>query len=235
MRTTLPISGQQSDLDMDFSAARKAMVESQVRPNDVTDLRIQQVLEEIPRERFLPGSLRDFAYADREHVVGDGQGERVLLRPRDFAKLVHAAEPAPSGLVLDVGCGTGYSSAILAKLSDMVVAVEPDEVARAAAIETLADLAIDNAAFVEGDMSAGAAAQGPYDLIFIGGGISVEPTLLLEQLKPNGRLVAIWVENAAAKACIWQRSGGDISRVTVFDAASRFILPDFVAKPTFRF
>jgi len=164
------------------------MVESQVRTNDVTDLRLQAALETTPREAFLPAGLKEQAYVERELAYAPG---RTLLRARDFAKLAAAADPRPGDLALVAASGAGYSAAILAQLVDMVVAVESDETLASAAQEQLAALGITNAAFLTGDPAKGAAGQGPYDLILVDGCIEKRPDALLAQLKEGGRLAAI--------------------------------------------
>ncbi|MHA7872829.1 MAG: protein-L-isoaspartate O-methyltransferase family protein, partial [Hyphococcus sp.] len=119
---------------MDYKAARRHMVVSQVRTNDVTDLRIQQAMETVPREVFLPTELRDQAYVEREIEYSPG---RWLLRARDFAKLLAAADPQEGDLVLNAVCGSGYSTGVLAQLSEMVVSLEKDEKLAAQAQENL--------------------------------------------------------------------------------------------------
>ena len=132
---------------MDYQAARRHMVESQVRPNDVTDLRLQTAMETTPRELFLPVELRDQAYVEREIVYAPGW----LLRARDFAKLVAAAEPRADDLVLNAVCGSGYSTAILAQLTEMVVSLDRDEAMGALAQENLNTIGVSNAAVITGD------------------------------------------------------------------------------------
>ena len=155
---------------MDFKTARRRMVDSQVRTNDVTDLHLQLALETVPREEFLPPELRDQAYVERELPYAPG---REMLTARDFAKLAAIADPRPGDLCLNAVAGTGYSTAVLAQLVDMVVAIESDEALSAAAQEILTRLDVGNAAVLTGDCTKGAADQGPYDLIFVGGVIEV--------------------------------------------------------------
>ncbi|MEO0319341.1 MAG: protein-L-isoaspartate O-methyltransferase [Pseudomonadota bacterium] len=224
------------EANMDYQAARKHMVASQVRPNDVTDLALQKALEAVPREKFLPAHLRDIAYVEREHVYGATEGaQRVLLMARDFAKLLAVAKPRPGDHVLDVACGTGYSTAILANLCEMVIGLESDEKMRTIAQSLLSDLSIDNTAIVDGDVTAGDAAQGPYDLIVIAAAIAREPTNLLEQLKPGGRLVTIWRQGKADKGVMFRRSENSMSRVPYFDAGASHVLAPFAAEKEFQF
>jgi protein-L-isoaspartate(D-aspartate) O-methyltransferase len=217
---------------MDFDTARKQMVDSQVRTNDVTDLRIQAALESVPRERFLPAELRAQSYVDREVPYAPG---RSLITARDFAKLLQAADIRPGDLVLDIGCGAGYSAAIAARLGEMVVAVESDEALATKAQETLNSLDVVNAAVVTGDLAAGAAKQGPFDVIMIAMAIEVEPEALLKQLKEGGRLAAILREGGVAKGFVWKRAGAAFGRTAVFDAAARTVLPGFTRPKAFIF
>ncbi|MEO1151793.1 MAG: protein-L-isoaspartate O-methyltransferase [Pseudomonadota bacterium] len=221
---------------MDYQAARKHMVASQVRPNDVTDLALQKALETIPRERFLPAHLRDIAYVEREHVYGaQDAAQRVMLMARDFAKLLAVAKPRTGDHVLDVACGTGYSTAVLGHLCEMVVGIESDEKLRTKAQGLLSELSIDNTAVVDGDVTTGDAAQGPYDLIVIAATIAREPTVLLEQLKPGGRLVTIWRQGKADKGILFRRTESGISRVPYFDAGASHVLAPFAAEKEFQF
>ncbi len=217
---------------MDFEAARKHLVDSQIRTSDVTDLRIQRAFEAVERERFLPAEVRAQAYVDRELVYAPG---RSLITARDFAKLLDALDIKASDLILDVGCGAGYSSAILAQLGEMIVAIEPDPVLAAKAQENWAAAGVVNAAIVAADPAAGAAKQGPFDVIVIAGAIEVEPTDLLKQLKDGGRLGAIVRRGALAKATIWRRSGAAIASHEIFDAAAKTVLPGFTRPKAFVF
>lgn len=217
---------------MDYATARRHLVESQVRPNDVTDSGLLAAMETTPREVFLPSELRDQAYVEREVRYAPG---RYLLRARDFAKLAQAAAPRPTDLVLNAVCGSGYSSAILAQLTEMVVALESDEGLAGMAQENLTSLGLTNAAVITGDPWRGAADQGPYNVIFIGGVIEREPEALLRQLAEGGRLATIERCNGVSKGVIYTRKGDAFSRVEKFDAASSAILPGFEKAKTFVF
>jgi len=217
---------------MDYQTARRHMVESQVRPNDVTDLRLQAAMETTPRELFLPVELRDQAYVEREIVYAPG---RWLLRARDFAKLVAIAEPRADDLVLNAVCGSGYSTAILAQLTEMVVSLDRDEDMGARAQENLNTIGVSNAAVITGDPFEGAGDQGPYDLIFIGGAIEKRPDQLLAQLKPDGRLATIRRKDGVSRGVIYQRSGDAFSVTERFDAATSAVLPAFAAEKAFVF
>lgn len=217
---------------MDFARARKTMVATQVRTNDVTDLRLQAALEAVPREKFLPAELAPLAYVEREIAYAPG---RRLLTPRDFAKLAAAADAQPADLVLDIACGSGYSAAVLAGLCEMVVAVESDDRLALIAQDNLNAVGAANAAVIAGEPAAGAAKQGPFDLIFIGGAIEVEPEALLKQLKDGGRLVAIMRSGGVSRGVVYRRSGAAFAPRILFDATTSAILPGFSAERAFRF
>lgn len=217
---------------MDFANARRHMVESQVRTNDVTDVRLQAALETIPRELFLPSELRAQAYVERELEYAPG---RRLLTARDFAKLAAAAAPAPGDLVLNAVCGSGYSTAIFAQLTEMVVALESDEALCAKAQDNFDTLGCGNAAAIVGDPWKGAPDQGPFDLIFICGVIEREPELLLQQLKDGGRLAAIMRRDGVSRGVIYVRSGDAFAYTEKFDATAKTPLPGFEAPKTFVF
>jgi len=205
----------------DFEAARFNMVECQVRPSDVTDVRIQAAMSAIPREAFAPKAKQSLAYMD---ATLDVAANRYLVEPRCFAKLVQAARIEEGDLVLDLGCGTGYSSAILAALGTAVVAVENDPDLVELASQTLAGLEVDNAAVIEGDIAAGAPAQGPFDVIFVNGAVEQIPQALFDQLNPGGRLAAVVTEDGKSSARIYLKSleadGTEVmGHLDVFDAA----------------
>lgn len=201
---------------MEFNAARELMIETQVRPNDVTDRRIHDALRKTPREAFLPRSRRALAYSEAEIETSEG---RFMWRPRDFAKLLQAAEIDDEDLVLDIAPGAGYSSAILARLASAVVGLEADEEAATKAGERLADLGVDNAVVVAGDLAAGLAKQGPYNVIFVNGSIEEAPDAWFTQLAEGGRLAAVMREGRASRAKIFTKTGEVIASRTAFDAA----------------
>lgn len=217
---------------MDFAAARKHMVDSQVRTNDVTDPRIQRAFETAPRERFLPAELRAQAYIDREVVYAPG---RSMPTARDLSKLLEAMEIAPSDLILDIACGSGYSTAILAKLGEMVVAVEKDEALAAQAQENWNAINAVNAAVVIADPGDGAPKQGPFDVIFIGHAIETDPSALLKQLKDGGRLGAFRRRGIVTRGCVWRRSGAAAGMAELFDASCQAVLEGFTRPKTFVF
>lgn len=219
---------------IDFAEMRRAMVDAQVRANDVTDLRIVASMLETPRERFVPASLASFAYLDDDLMVKQGNPARYLMEPMVLAKLLQAAEIGPEALVLDVGAATGYSTAVLARLAGQVVALEEDAELAAQGSSLLVELNLLNAAFVQGPLTAGWPAEAPYDVILLNGAVDSTPEALLAQLKPGGRLVAVVGRGRAGRATVFTNTSGGIGSRVVFDAAVP-VLPGFEARPGFVF
>lgn len=214
---------------MDFATARLNMVTGQVRTNDVTDPRIQEAMNDLPRELFVPPAVRPIAYSSETLPLGRG---RYLLEPRSFAKLAHAARIQASDVVLVVGAGTGYSSAVLARLGSTVVALEEDENLAREAGANLRAVGTDNAAVVTGSLSRGYPEQGPYDVIFFDGAVEVLPESILAQLKDRGRLAVVVHEGPLGKARIYTRSGDAFGARIVFDATVP-VLPGFAREKVF--
>ena len=210
----------------DTAQARRAMVDSQVRPHDVTDLRIIAALLEVARERFFPPAKRALAYLDAEVPVA---GTRALLKPMVFAKLLQAAAIADGDRVLDVGCASGHSSAVLGKLAGSVVALEEDAALARMAGETLNELGAANVSVAAGALTAGWAQGAPYDAILIEGAVEIVPDAVTAQLKDGGRLVAVIGRVPMGKATLYRKLGGKLTAVPLFDAAAA-LLPGF-AKP----
>ena len=221
----------------DFAAARRMMVDGQVRTSDVTDLRIVAAMLELPRERFVPEGKADLAYLDFDIAVKEasaGEPARRLLKPMVLAKMVQAAEVEASDHVLDVGCATGYSSAVLSRLARSVVALEEDEALARLARENLKAVGAANVTIVTGPLTEGWPAAAPYDVIFVNGATEIVPQELARQLKAGGRLVAVLGRPPASQAMLYRCVGGDISGWPIFDAAAP-VLPGFVAPPAFVF
>ncbi len=205
----------------DFAAARANMVESQVRPNDVTDPRILQAMLDIPRENFIRASLRPVAYMDEDVRLDTGGREaapRYLMAPMVLAKLIQLAEIEPADLVLDIGCGTGYSCAVAARMAEAVVGLESDQGLAEDATRTLLELEVDNAVIVTGPLADGYAAEGPYDVILMQGSVPAVPETLLAQLKDEGRLVTVIGDRNFGRAMLYRSVNGDIAAVAAFDA-----------------
>jgi len=221
----------------DFAAARRMMVDSQVRTSDVTDLRIIAAMLELPRERFVPEDKADLAYLDLDIPVtpaSAGQPARRLLKPMVLAKMVQAAEIAAGDHVLDVGCATGYSSALLAQLAQSVVALEEDDALARHARESLRAVGTENVTVVTGPLAQGWPAAAPYDVIFVNGATEILPQALTRQLKEGGRLVAVLGRAPVGQAMLYRRVGGEVSGWPIFDAAAP-LLPGFTSPPAFVF
>ncbi|MCS0495900.1 protein-L-isoaspartate O-methyltransferase [Ancylobacter sp. MQZ15Z-1] len=219
---------------IDFAEMRRAMVDAQVRANDVTDLRIVAAMLDTPRERFVPPGLKNFAYIDEDLLVKPGNPARYLMEPMVLAKLLQAAEIGPDALVLDVGAATGYSTAVLARLAGQVVALEEDAELAAQGSNLLVELGLLNAAYVQGPMTAGWSAEAPYDVILLNGSIDSPPEALFAQLKPEGRLVAVVGQGRSARATVYTNTPGGVGARIVFDAAVP-PLPGFEPRPGFVF
>lgn len=215
----------------DFGAARETMVESQIRPADVTDLKLIAAFRRTPRERFIPASKMALAYGDTVMEYGDG---RSLLLPRDFAKLAQAADIQPHEVVLDIACARGYSTAILSKVAETVVGLETDDEAVDRATALLTDLDVVNAAVVKGDLKRGAPEHGPFDVIMVGGAVAEVPQAWFGQLANGGRLAVIIKRGPIGRATIFTKSGDAIGDRVVFDAHAP-ILPGFEPARSFVF
>jgi protein-L-isoaspartate(D-aspartate) O-methyltransferase len=225
------------DVMSDFKLERINMVESQIRPNAVTDPDLLKALLETPREVFVPPSLRSLAYMDGVLCVEgarDHRPARYMLSPMVFAKLAQLANIRKTDRVLDVGGTTGYSAAILSKLAASVVALENDAGLTAVAKESLAGLGVENVTFVMGPLEAGAPESAPFDVIFLNGRAGHLPESLLSQLAEGGRLVAVMGSETAAKAKLFLRISGGIQERTGFDAGAP-ALPGFESRPVFVF
>jgi protein-L-isoaspartate(D-aspartate) O-methyltransferase len=213
----------------DTKTQRLNMVESQVRPSDVTDRRLIRAMGEVARETFVPAHLASVAYMDSPvALVSDAAGRplRELLPPRTFAKLAQAADLSADAVVLDAGCGTGYSTAVLAKVVRRVVGLEADQGLADKARTSLTSAGVTNAIIVHGALANGHAGESPFDIIVLEGAVSEVPRSLLDQLKDGGRLVAIVGTRANGKAVVWTRSGATYGQRDVFDATAA-TLPGF--------
>ena len=193
------------------------MVDTQVRPSDVTKFPIIDAMLSIPREEFVPARLREAAYVGENLEIGQG---RTLLEPRTFAKMVDALDVQPHHVALDLGCGLGYSTAVLASLCEFVVAVEDDPERAAEAQTLLSNHGIDNAAVMEGALPEGAAKSGPYDIIIVEGAVEEVPDALLEQLREGGRIGCIFAEAALGVVRIGYKIDGVVNWRFSFNAGA---------------
>ncbi|MBX6427075.1 MAG: protein-L-isoaspartate O-methyltransferase [Variibacter sp.] len=220
-----------------FARARRMMVDGQLRTNDVTNPHLIAAVQDVPRERFVPPEKADLAYIDSDLAVqpaGPGRPARYLLKPLVLAKLIEIAKVAPTDRALDVGCTTGYSTAVLARLAASVVAVEEEPALAKAAAENLAAIGIENATVRTGPLTAGAPTDGPFDVILINGAVEFLPEALTAQLAEGGRLVCVMKRGPVGRGMVFYASGGHVSGRSEFDAAAP-VLPGFARAPAFVF
>ncbi|PSJ58595.1 protein-L-isoaspartate O-methyltransferase family protein [Pseudaminobacter soli (ex Li et al. 2025)] len=224
-------------MNTDFSEQRVKMVDGQVRTTDVTDPGVLEAMLTVPREAFVPVKRQALAYID-EHIeiapAEAGKPARYLMQASPFAKLVQLADVRPTDFVLDIGCGTGYSAAVLSRLASSVVALESDAGLADAATSTLSSLGYDNVAVVQGPLQAGYAAEAPYDVIFLDGSVEELPKSLFDQLKEGGRLVAVEGQGNAGVARLFLKTTGVVTGRRAFNAAIR-PLPGFERAGAFEF
>jgi len=196
----LPMSG--------FSTARQKMVDGQVRPSDVTDIRIIDAMLAVPRETFVPENRRALAYLDLDLDVSEGGAAgRFLIKPAVLAKMLQAAEIKETDRVLVVGCATGYAAAVIAQFAGQVV----------------------SASSADGDQ-----ANAPFDVIVLNGATEIVPEKLYRQLRDGGRLVGVFAMSQPPRATIVTRSHGDFGNRALFDAAAP-VLPGMERLPAFVF
>jgi protein-L-isoaspartate(D-aspartate) O-methyltransferase len=213
----------------DFAARRTMMVDTQVRPNDVTKYPIIEAMLAVPREAFVPGSRRDLEVAADIGRLAPG---RVMLEARTLAKMLDALDIQPTDLVLDVGCGLGYSAAVIARMAEAVVALEEAEALAGQAQARLSAEGADSAALVTGPLAEGAARHGPYDVIVIEGAAETVPDALLAQLKEGGRIGCLFMEGALGACRIGHKIDGTVTWRFAFNATAP-VLPGFAARKAF--
>ena len=215
---------------MDYARSRRTMVDNQVRPADVTDLRIIAALLEVPRERFVAPS-RQARRLSRHRCAGGGRRPaRALLKPMVFGKLLQAAGIKETDRVLDVGCATGYSAAVLARLAATCGGAGGGCGARArGGRESCADAS--NVSVVTGPLAAGSPQGGPYDVILLEGRSEVAPEPLCAQLADNGRLLAVIGSATMGKATIYTKAGTHVTAQPLFDAGGARCCPASSSRP----
>lgn len=202
-----------------FSTARQKMVDGQVRPSDVTDIRILDAMQAVPREAFAPGSQSALAYLDLDLDVSEGAStKRFLIKPVVTAKMLQAAEIKQGDNVLVVGCATGYAAAIVARLAGQVTATEGDSSLAAKAADVLAGLGLANVTVRTAAAAEGDPANAPYDVILLNGATEIVPDRLYGQLKEGGRLVGVFATTQPPRATLVTRSHGDFGDRALFDA-----------------
>jgi protein-L-isoaspartate(D-aspartate) O-methyltransferase len=206
-----------------FELQRRNMVESQVRPSDITDRRVIAAMLAIPREAFVPAATRPLAYMDQDLPVGTSGPRavrRALLAPRTLARMVQLLEIDTGDRVMEVGTATGYGAAVLGRLAGEVIAVECDTGLAATAKTTLADHNISNIKMLIGPLEAGWPAEAPYNVILVSGAVSDVPAALLDQLQDGGRLVAITTDGGIGRLRLWQRVGTSFAARSVGEASA---------------
>ncbi|WP_370253904.1 protein-L-isoaspartate O-methyltransferase [Nioella sp.] len=207
----------------DFAALRTVMVDTQVRTQDVTKFNIIEAMLSVAREAYLPEAQRAVAYVGGDVTLDGG---RVVLEPRNQGKMLDALDVQPDEMVLDLGCGLGYSAAVLAHLSEAVVAVEEVESLASEAQGILGEQGVDNVAVIEGALAEGSAKHGPYDVIVIEGGVETIPAALIDQLKDGGRIAAIFMDGALGECRIGHKLDGKMNWRMAFNATAP-VLPGF--------
>ena len=201
----------------DHAAARRNMVSGQIRTNRVTDERLIEAMEEIPRERFVPHAKRGVAYVDEDVEIAPG---RYLMEPMVLARLVQEAGVAADDVVLDIGCGTGYATAVISRLAGTVIALDVDGSLAGEAERTLSAVGADNAIVVTGPLAEGYASQAPYDVMLLGGAVDHLPQALADQLAEGGRIVGVLREaGGVGQATLWARHRGALSSRCLFEAS----------------
>jgi protein-L-isoaspartate(D-aspartate) O-methyltransferase len=224
-------------MSADFFERRVKMVDGQVRTTDVTSAPLIEAMLSVPREAFVGAGQRDLAYIDEDIRISDGadgSGARYLMEPSPLAKLLQLAEIEASDSVLDVGCGTGYSAALLSRLARSVVALESDPALAEAARSALSTIGCDNVTVVTGPLPQGHTAKARYDVIFIGGSVEEVPASLFDQLAEEGRLVAVEGQGNSGVARLFFRVGGVVTGRRAFNAAIK-PLPGFERAQAFEF
>lgn len=213
----------------DFAARRTMMVDTQVRPNDVTKFPIIEAMLAVPREAFVPAQQREAAYVGGNIDVGGG---RVMLEARTLAKMLDALNLQPTELVLDVACGLGYSTAVIARMVEAVVAIEELPELAAQAQARLAAEGVDNAAVIEAPLAQGMAKHGPYDAIIVEGAVETLPEAIADQIKEGGRIACIFMERALGVCRIGHKIDGRVAWRFAFNASAP-VLNGFAERPAF--
>lgn len=217
---------------IDFARSRQNMVDGQIRPNGIIDQRVIDAMAAVPREAFVPATKRSVAYIDEDLALGNG---RYLVEPVVIGRMLQALALDPSAIVLEIGAGTGYVSAVLARLAATVIALEQDQELAGKAQETLLQLGIDNVVNLQASLADGYAEQAPFDAILIEGAVAEVPQGLIDQLSENGRLVCVRRQpRGLGRVTLVRRDRGVVSSLELFDAATPY-LPGFEPVAAFQF
>jgi protein-L-isoaspartate(D-aspartate) O-methyltransferase len=219
---------------LDFAQARRMMVDCQLRTFDVTDKAVLAAFDEVPRERFVAPGHESLAYSDQDLPVSETAGRRYMLNPMVAGRMIQALEIEPGQKVLDVACGLGYASAVLARLGASVVSLEENDDRADAARRRLAECGVNGVTVAAGALDQGYPDGAPYSAILVNGAVERKPAALLDQLADGGRLVCVEGRGRAAKAMLYVRSGDAFGLRPLFDAAAP-LLPAFRTEPGFVF
>lgn len=206
----------------DPAEARRHMVENQLKPNRIHDRRLLEAMGEVPRELFVPPTLRNVAYVDEDLPLGDG---RFLIEPLALAKLVQAARIGPEDVVLVIGDATGYAAAVVARLAATVILLVGDPEEARALDKLVPEVGADNLVVQVGNPRDGLPSQAPFDVIAIVGAVRRVPPALLDQLAPGGRLVTVLADGRPGEVTLFERTPHGIGRRAVDDA----MVPELVA------
>ncbi|MBZ9653584.1 protein-L-isoaspartate O-methyltransferase family protein [Phyllobacterium lublinensis] len=222
-------------MTLNFEELRIKMVDNQLRTTDVTDKPLLQAFLDVPREKFVPAAREPLAYIDDDVLLATtDSGARYLMQPSPFAKLLQLATIQPGDTVLDVGCATGYSSAVISRIASKVVAVENEPELADVARSVLPSLGIENVDIEQGPLQAGCPAKAPFDVIIIEGSVDQVPGTLFEQLKNGGRLVVVEGAGNAGKSMLYLKNEGIVSGRRAFNSAVK-PLPGFKKVAEFEF
>ncbi|MGL4404195.1 MAG: protein-L-isoaspartate O-methyltransferase family protein [Notoacmeibacter sp.] len=219
---------------VDFDQLRRNMVDSQIRTNDVTDLRLLDAFLAVPRELFVPENRRELAYTDEDVEVGSSQNKHYLMKPVPLARLIQLADVRRGDTVLEVGAGTGYASAVMSKIAARVDSLNSDSSISELAKAALSTARCGNVATITGPLASGQASKELYDVIFVNGAVDEVPQALFGQLKEDGRLVAVEGLGNAGVAKLYTKHDGHVAGRKVFNASVK-PLPGLRKEPGFVF
>lgn len=216
---------------IDFTAARRHMIDGQLRPNRVTSAALLDAMAEVPREDFVPKASQGIAYVDEDLPVGDG---RFLMEPLTLARLIQAAAPGKDDTVLDVGGATGYSTAVLSRLAGSVVAIEQDDKIVDRARNALQGVGVENVEVHVAPLAEGYPDRAPYHVILVNGAVDQVSDMLFAQLAEGGRLATVIGTGPVGRATLFTKRRGVAGPQVLFDAAVP-ALKDFLKEPGFVF
>lgn len=219
---------------VNFEQLRRNMVDGQIRTNDVTDLRLLDAILSVPRELFVPESRQELAYTDEDVEISVGDAKRYVMKPIPLARLIQLADVRPGDTVLEAGAGSAYASAIMSRVAASVYALDADAGISGLAKDALSTAGCGNVVTVTGALANGYASKAPYDVIFVNGAVDEVPANLFDQLKEDGRLVAVEGYGNAGVAKLYTKHDGHVAGRKVFNASVK-PLPGLRKEPEFVF